>query len=87
MAKTIRRERHKMEAFVRFREIADDEGALYVAWFEPEHHVVELTAPFFARRFASMRWSILTAARQRALEHAGIAVRSVRVKKRCARRR
>lgn len=60
MAKTIRRERHKMEAFVRFREIADDEGALYVAWFEPEHHVVELTAPFFARRFASMRWSILT---------------------------
>ena len=60
MAKTIRRERHKMEAFVRFREIADDEGTLYVAWFEPEHHVVELTAPFFARRFASMRWSILT---------------------------
>jgi DNA polymerase len=60
MAKTIRRERHKMEAFVRFREIADEEGPLFVAWFEPEHHVVELTAPFFARRFASMRWSILT---------------------------
>lgn len=60
MAKTIRRERHKMEAFVRFREIADEDGALFVAWFEPEHHVVELTAPFFARRFASMRWSILT---------------------------
>ncbi len=60
MAKTIRRERHKMEAFVRFREIADEEGPLFVAWFEPEHHIVELTAPFFARRFASMRWSILT---------------------------
>ncbi|MBX9759974.1 MAG: UdgX family uracil-DNA binding protein [Beijerinckiaceae bacterium] len=60
MAKTIRRERHKMEAFVRFREIADGDGPLFVAWFEPEHHVVELTAPFFARRFASMRWSILT---------------------------
>lgn len=60
MAKTIRRERHKMEAFVRFREIADADGALFVAWFEPEHHVVELTAPFFMRRFASMRWSILT---------------------------
>ncbi len=60
MAKTIRRERHKMEAFVRFREIADNDGALFVAWFEPEHHVVELTAPFFARRFASMRWSVLT---------------------------
>ncbi|MFN3892247.1 MAG: UdgX family uracil-DNA binding protein [Beijerinckiaceae bacterium] len=60
MAKTIRRERHKMEAFVRFREIADDEGPLFVAWFEPHNHVVELTAPFFARRFAPMRWSILT---------------------------
>ncbi|MDE2473231.1 MAG: UdgX family uracil-DNA binding protein, partial [Bradyrhizobium sp.] len=32
----------------------------YVAWFEPEHHIVELTAPFFARRFADMPWSILT---------------------------
>ena len=60
MAKTIRRERHKMEAFVRFREIADAEGSLFIAWFEPEHHVVEITAPFFMRRFASMRWSILT---------------------------
>lgn len=60
MAKMIRRERHKMEAFVRFREIADAEGSLFVAWFEPEHHVVEITAPFFVRRFASMRWSILT---------------------------
>ena len=32
----------------------------YVAWFEPEHHIVELAAPFFARRFADMPWSILT---------------------------
>ena len=28
--------------------------AHYVAWFEPEHHIVELAAPFFARRFADM---------------------------------
>ena len=34
--------------------------ARYVAWFEPEHHIVELAAPFFARRFADMPWSILT---------------------------
>jgi DNA polymerase len=31
-----------------------------VAWFESEHHIVELAAPFFARRFADMPWSILT---------------------------
>ena len=32
----------------------------HVAWFEPEHHIVEYNAPFFRDRFASMRWSILT---------------------------
>ena len=35
----------------------------HVAWFEPEHHVVEATAPFFARRFAQMDWAILTPGR------------------------
>ena len=36
------------------------DGQRYIAWFEPEHHIVELAAPFFARRFADMPWSILT---------------------------
>jgi DNA polymerase len=35
----------------------------HVAWFEPEHHIVELNAPFFRDRFANMRWSILTPTR------------------------
>jgi probable DNA metabolism protein len=60
MAKTVRRDEHKMHAFVRFREIGRERDAHYVAWFEPEHHIVELAAPFFARRFADMPWSILT---------------------------
>jgi uracil-DNA glycosylase len=60
MAKTVRRDEHKMHAFVRFREIGRERDARYVAWFEPEHHIVELAAPFFARRFADMPWSILT---------------------------
>src|SRR3546814_8587509 len=49
-----------MRAFVRFRELADAEGPRFVAWFEPDHHIVRANAGFFARRFASMRWSILT---------------------------
>ncbi len=57
--KAVRRDMHKMKAFVRFKEIADD-GPLYLAWFEPTHHIVEATAPFFVRRFATRRWSILT---------------------------
>jgi probable DNA metabolism protein len=60
MAKAVHRDEHKMQAFVRFREIGREQEARYVAWFEPEHHIVEATAPFFARRFADMPWSILT---------------------------
>ncbi len=60
MAKAVRRDEHKMHAFVRFREVGRERDAHFVAWFEPEHHIVELAAPFFARRFADMPWSILT---------------------------
>jgi probable DNA metabolism protein len=61
MAKAVRRDEHKMHAFVRFREVGRrEQDSHYVAWFEPEHHIIELAAPFFARRFADMAWSILT---------------------------
>ena len=60
MAKAVRRDEHKMHAFVRFREVGREQTSHFVAWFEPEHHIVELAAPFFARRFADMPWSILT---------------------------
>ncbi len=60
MAKQVRRDIHKMRAFVRFREVTDDAGPRYVAWFEPEHHIVRANAKFFVERFATMRWSILT---------------------------
>ena len=60
MAKAVRRDIHKMKAFVRFRQVAGVEPEQFVAWFEPEHHVVDAVAPFFRARFASMRWSILT---------------------------
>ncbi|CAN5501081.1 UdgX family uracil-DNA binding protein [soil metagenome] len=60
MAKSVRRDIHKMRAFLRFREITDADGPRFVAWFEPEHHIVRRNAAFFIDRFASMRWSILT---------------------------
>jgi len=56
VAKSVRRDIHKMHAFVRFREIDDR----FVAFFEPEHHIVRRAASFFVNRFTSMRWSILT---------------------------
>jgi DNA polymerase len=61
LAKAVRRDRHKMTAFVRFRELRrGNERPLFMAWFEPDNHILRLTAPFFARRFATMRWAILT---------------------------
>ena len=61
MAKDVRRDMHKMRAFVRFREVtADGDDPRYVAWFEPDHHIVRSNAGFFVRRFANMAWSILT---------------------------
>lgn len=74
MDKAVRHDVHKMRAFVRFRLLSSDplpassEGGesppppepWYIAWFEPQHHIVELNAPFFRDRFAQMKWSILT---------------------------
>ncbi len=60
IAKDVRRDIHKMRAFLRFREVEDAERSRYVAWFEPDHHIVRANAAFFVNRFASMRWSILT---------------------------
>ena len=59
LAQAVRRDSHKMKAFVRFRELAGQQDH-FVAWFEPEHWIVDRVAPFFARRFAGMHWAILT---------------------------
>jgi DNA polymerase len=60
LAKEVRRDIHKMRAFLRFREVEDGENTRFVAWFEPDHHIVRANAGFFLDRFASMHWSILT---------------------------
>ncbi|SOB92205.1 DNA polymerase [Rhodobacter sp. JA431] len=60
--KAVRRDIHKMHAFVRFREVTPP-GAnrrAFAAWFEPDHHILEAGAPFFARRFGDMDWLIAT---------------------------
>jgi DNA polymerase len=60
LAQSVRRDTHKMRAFLRFREVEDGAVTRHVAWFEPAHYIVEANAPFFVRRFAAMTWSILT---------------------------
>ena len=63
MEKSVRRDCHKMTAFVRFKEIdAEQKYARrrFLAWFEPDHHIVARAAPFFQRRFTDMDWIIAT---------------------------
>jgi DNA polymerase len=64
LEKSVRRDSHKMKAFVRFKEVAsaDPTGRRrsFFAWFEPDHHIVARIAPFFRRRFFDMDWVIAT---------------------------
>ena len=60
MEKAVRRDLHKMHAFVRFRRVPGIPEERYVAWFEPEHFIIEEVAPFFIERFRGLHWSILT---------------------------
>jgi len=60
MRKAIGRDLHKMHAFLRFRRMPGEEPERFVAWFEPDHHILEAAAPFFVDRFRALTWSILT---------------------------
>lgn len=60
MAQQVRRDIHKMHAFVRFRVVTVEGVERYVAWHRPDHLIVRAAARFFVDRFASMQWSILT---------------------------
>ena len=62
LAKHVRRDMHKMKAFVRFREVTPQGSnrRQFLSWFEPDHRIEELIAGFFVRRFADMDWVIVT---------------------------
>lgn len=60
MEKALRRDMHKMTAFVRFRKVEGAEPEQFVAWYRPDHFIVERMAPWFRNRFGNLRWSILT---------------------------
>lgn len=57
LRKAVRRDIHKMHAFLRFRDAGEGR---FVAWFEPAHHILDAVAPFFVERFRGMAWSIVT---------------------------
>lgn len=58
--KSVRRDIHKMHAFVRFKRIEKEGVDRYLAWHQAEHFTVKLGTPFFVRRFGDKPWSIFT---------------------------
>ncbi|MDB5328602.1 MAG: Uracil-DNA glycosylase, putative family 6 [Phycisphaerales bacterium] len=61
MEKAVRRDCHKMTAFVRFKKLVTGDGReQFVAWHRPDHLIVRRMASFFVDRFRSMDWAILT---------------------------
>ena len=54
-AKKVWREKHRMEAFVRFQKTSDN---LYYAFIEPDYNVLPLIAKHFQERYADQRWLI-----------------------------
>jgi DNA polymerase len=60
MAKRVKRDVHKMHAFVRFRKVETEAGEHYIAFHRPDGYILRRAAPFFRERFGGMRWTILT---------------------------
>ncbi|SAL26414.1 DNA glycosylase [Caballeronia sordidicola] len=61
MAKAVRRAKHDMIAYVRFRKRDPALGAPeYVAWYEPDHDVLAWGADHFAARMGRSSWMITT---------------------------
>jgi probable DNA metabolism protein len=54
-ARKVGREKHRMEAFVRFQQLKD---GLYYAAVEPDFNVLPLILPHFRSRYADQDWLI-----------------------------
>lgn len=55
VAKKVSREKHRMDAFVRFRHTQD---GIYFATIEPDFNVLPLNAAHFKKRYADQKWII-----------------------------
>ncbi len=61
LAKSVGREKHRMEAFVRFQLTQDD---IYFANIEPDFNVLPLISKHFRSRYADQQWLIYDVKRQ-----------------------
>ena len=57
LALAVRAEAHRMRTHLRFLPV---DGPAYLGWYAPAHFVLEANAQLLARRFAALRFTILT---------------------------
>jgi probable DNA metabolism protein len=60
-SKKVHREKHRMEAFVRFQQLKD---GLYYALVQPDYNVLPLISRHFEDRYADQRWLIYDSQRK-----------------------
>lgn len=53
LVKSVGREKHRMEAFVRFRKLKDESFYAHIA---PDYDVLPLIAPHFKKRYSAQKW-------------------------------
>ena len=75
LSRWLKREKHRMEAFVRFEQTT---AGLYHATIEPDVNVLPLIAGHFARRYADQQWLIYDKRRRYGLRYDGRRVQVVR---------
>lgn len=61
ISRKVDREKHRMEAFVRFQLTKDE---LYYSIMQPDYNVLPLIIPHFKNRYADQRWLIYDALRK-----------------------
>lgn len=65
-AKIVHREKHRMEAFIRFQRTADD---IYYAAIEPDFNVLPLIVKHFKDRYADQHWIIYDRKRKYGIQY------------------
>ena len=60
LALAVRAEAHRMRTHLRFLALPDPAATLYLGWYAPAHYVLEANAQLLARRFAALRFAVLT---------------------------
>lgn len=60
MERAVVRDVQKMQASLRFTKVGEGDEQMWLSFYQPQHRILSLVAPFFARRLGSEHWAIFT---------------------------